>query len=112
MKCLKVCAGDLRHLVEVYSQTKTDDGAGGFSTSWTKEFNIYCSIEEKSGRETNAHGSLEYQTSVEFITRYRDDVYVDQRLVHDGVNYNIRRVDNKFRNSKYMLIVCDGWVVN
>jgi len=59
-----------------------------------------------------AHGSLEYQTSVEFITRYRDDVYVDQRLVHDGVNYNIRRVDNKFRNSKYMLIVCDGGVVN
>ena len=109
----KICAGDLNEVVSYQEATRADDGAGGTAAPvWAEKFVIYCKVVEKSGKEAFQHQRLETQNTVEFMTRYRSDITTLGRLVLDGKNHNIRRVDDINRAGEWLLIVADAGVVD
>lgn len=113
MSCKQICVNDLTVSVQVDTPTETPDGAGGFTTSWAKKTDIWCKVEEKSGNEKWTHQQLDtVKPSTHFTTHYRADIFTTDRLLLDGIYYNIRRVDDLKREKKFLLIVADGGVVN
>ena len=106
------CSTDFSEYVEVQEVFETPDGSGGFATSWAEKFSIWCSMEERSGGEPLRSDRLETITTVTFMTHYRDDITAEDRLVYDGLNYNITRVDNLKRKNQFLMIYADSGVPN
>jgi SPP1 family predicted phage head-tail adaptor len=106
----KLCSRDFDVYVTVESPTDSADGFGGFSTSWATKTTIWCKYEERNGEVPLKNGKLTTETGVIFTTVYRDDVLTSDRLVLDGLVYDIKRVDNLNRKNEYLVIYCDSGV--
>ena len=105
-----LCARDFSEYVEVQTPTEGADGFGGYSTSWaTKDF-IWCMVDDTGGSEPLSNGRLETATSAVFTTQFRDDMSVLDRLILDGVTYNIRRGENVERKSRYVRLYGESGV--
>ena len=106
----KLCARDFTEYVEVQEATRTADGFGGYSKTWTNKAYLWCKVEDKSGGEPLTNGRLETTTSTVFTTQYRDDVLTTDRLILDGVTFNITRVVNLDRKSMHLVIYGESGV--
>lgn len=84
--------GDFRHILTLQSRTRLDDGAGGFSESWTDvaaDPLVYAAVRAVGGGEALRAGQRQSVTTYRITMRYRADVTADMRLT-DGVHfYNI-----------------------
>mgnify|MGYP000040090455 CR=1 FL=1 len=108
----KLCAKDFTEYVEVETKTETADGYGGYDTVWANKTFLWCKVEDKSGGEPFTNGRLETTTSTEFTTQYRDDITTLDRLILDGITYNITRVVNLDRKSRYLKVYGDSGVAS
>lgn len=104
---LKLCANALNEYVDVETPTEVADGFGGYTTTWASKTGLWCKIAEKSGNEALTNGRLDTDKSLEFTTIYRDDILTKDRLVLDGIVYNIRRIDDLDRAHKFLVIYAD-----
>lgn len=104
------CSKDFRFLVTVERLTEADDGYGGVTASWATHTTLYCMIEDGGESETNVAGRIQLTSSVAFTTRYHSDVLETDRLLYDGVYYNIRGIENPNRRNKYLIITTEAGV--
>ena len=105
-----LCARDFSEYVEVETPTEGADGFGGYSTTWANSAYIWCMVDDTGGGEPLTNGRIETATSAVFTTQYRDDISTLDRLVLDGVTYNIRRVENVERKSRYLRLYGESGV--
>lgn len=109
MKCCDITPGMLRTTVALQSQTRTPDGAGGFSRSWSTYATVQGGLKQTSGREAEQADRLSAQAGFRCMIRYRDDVQPQHRIVIDSVAYQIRSVENvEFRNRWLVLSLESG----
>jgi head-tail adaptor len=107
-------AADFRFPVEVKRPTETPDGSGGFNVVWNTVIPVLmCAIENKTGREPyNDQGAGRIRTFQKFLftTWWGHDIQQTDKLVHQGVQFNIRQVNNLHLRNKFMQIEAESGV--
>ena len=103
-----LCSKMLKEPVDLQSLSLVADGYGGQDKTWTSEGTLWCMMKQTSGSEGAEAGRLEARTTVKFTTHYRSDVSATNRLVYNGVNYNIRSVENIDFGDIWMDIVAES----
>lgn len=88
-------AGNLDQPITLQRFTRTADGGGGFTDVWADfaaDPNPWAGVKAKAGRE----GLVEGQTTATFVVVFtlynRTDVAELDRIIWNGVTYNIRGV--------------------
>jgi SPP1 family predicted phage head-tail adaptor len=107
-------AGEFRFMVGVERPIETPDGAGGSSTAWVAVIPVvWCHVEQNTANENyndQAGGRVRTFQSVRFTTWWREDIKATDRLVFDGVLYNIRAVNNLLNRNKFLQITAESGV--
>lgn len=83
--------GKRRHYLTIQVATRTSDGQGGYTPSWTDTYYEWASARFLSGSKTLDNGGVNYRTAVEFEIRKRSDynLSVDHRIKWNGEYYTI-----------------------
>lgn len=107
-------AGDFRFPVEVQRPVYGDDGAGGQTTTWTVHVPVVmCAVDNKTGSEPysdKASGRIRTFQKFVFTTWYGVDIVPTDRLLFQGLLYNIRAVNNLKLLNKFLQIDADAGV--
>jgi SPP1 family predicted phage head-tail adaptor len=88
-------AGALDQLVTFERKTATTDGGGGFTEAWaelTVDPEVWANVEAKGGRESLIEGRQAATFVVVFTVWNRDDITEIDRIIWNGVAYNIRGI--------------------
>jgi SPP1 family predicted phage head-tail adaptor len=75
--------GELRHLISLESETRADDGMGGFTTAWTPVASVWGAIEAVGAEEASAADRTLASVTHRIAIRHRA-VLPAQRFVHAG----------------------------
>lgn len=88
-------AGDLRHRIAIERETRTPDGAGGFSSSWTTLAVRWAALQPVRGTESVVAGRQQQRQTWLAVLR-RDSttrsITPADRIVWDGALYRINTV--------------------
>ena len=98
------CSRDFRDVFTVERATESADGAGGYTTSWATQATIYGLIETVGGDEGIEAGRLEPTETVVITCHYRSDLLESDRLDIEGDKFNITRLENIDRRSRFLRI--------
>ena len=82
-------AGPLRHLCMLRGLTEIKDELNQPVKGWADIGKVWAEIKVPSGRMYEAASQMQAQINAEINIRYREDVVAGQRLVHDGITYEI-----------------------
>jgi SPP1 family predicted phage head-tail adaptor len=93
-KCDSAITARMNRRVDIQSVTRTSDGQGGFTESWTTDATVWAYITQAKGYEKYQAMQLETPISHKITIRYRDGVTTAQRMVHEGNVFNIKEVLN------------------
>lgn len=104
------CSRDFRDVVTVERATESADGFGGYTPSWATQATIHGLIETTGGGEDIEGGRLEPTETVIITCHYRNDILASDRLVIDSENYNISRIENIDRRSRFLRIYAETGV--
>lgn len=105
--------GEFRLPVVVERPTYTPDDMGGQVTVWTQVASFFAAIENDSGSEPYGDGStgrVRTAQTYKFTTWWRSDILQTDRLVYDGIKWNIRRINNLSLRNKFLQIVAEAGV--
>jgi SPP1 family predicted phage head-tail adaptor len=102
--------GAISEPIEYMRKSKTDDGFGGFTFTWTKHDDDWAQVMHGSGSESEAHDRIEAKDTDIFRVRFRDDLRESDAIDYDGVFYNIRVLPTLPTRSMYMDIVAERGV--
>jgi SPP1 family predicted phage head-tail adaptor len=104
--------GELNHLCVIQQKDKVDDGAGGQDTTWNERVQIWCKVRPMNGREERRYEQLNAVATTVFETWWNAAVLEEDRLVFNGVTYNIRYKENIYEKNRWMKLVCERGVIN
>ena len=104
------CSRDFRDVFTVERNTESSDGVGGYTSSWATIATIYGKIETVGGDEPLTAGRLEPTESLVLTTHYRTDLLESDRLIVASEEYNITRLENIDRRSRFLRIYAETGV--
>lgn len=87
--------GRMDQRITLQRLVKTPDGAGGYAESWANYATNPCpwaKVTARAGRESMVEGRMAAQFTVLFEIYNRSDVVETDRILWDGVPYNIRGI--------------------
>lgn len=87
-------AGELNRRIQLQSVTRTQDGFGQMSESWSTVATVWASIEPLVGREFYEARQINDKTWVKFRIRYRSGLDTSMRIVDPETSlvYDIRSI--------------------
>lgn len=86
-------AGKMDQIVTLQRLARTADGYGGFTEAWAdypSNARVWAHVRAKAGRESMDEGRMTASFTVLFTIYNRSDIDPRDRIVWNGVNYNIR----------------------
>ena len=98
-------SGQLRHLVELQSQVATFDELGQPSTSWLTVASPHAGITYQNATASLKAGMDVSVSRAILKLRYRA-VNAGQRVLHEGVAFNIESVQPDIRRA-YVYLTCE-----
>ncbi|MGZ9027376.1 MAG: phage head closure protein [Telluria sp.] len=100
---------ELDQLVVIQSPVAGKDAAGGNVTTWSDFDEVWAGFRNLSGAERKAtsHGGQAVEARTEITIRYHPDLTARMAILHDGVRYNIRHVNNYNNQNLKMILTCD-----
>tara|TARA_R100001510_G_C7632852_1_gene191433 strand:- start:719 stop:1063 length:345 start_codon:yes stop_codon:yes gene_type:complete len=110
--------GKMRHKLYVQTQTRTSDGGGSQSVSYSDSFSIFGMIQPKAGQERVFGDQLEEKVTHIITTRFNRNITFKNRLQYrfnkGGQSFtrqfNIKRVINRDTRDRYLDILCEEGV--
>lgn len=108
MRCCDLTSGKLRTPGQLQRLTKTPDGGGGFTVTWTTYATVRMWFKPLSGSERIRAERLEAATRNRAYMRYRDDVREADRLIVDGRAYQIRAALDMEMRRQWLELDLDG----
>ena len=113
MMCDKYNASMLRTAVEFQRSTKTSDGAGGFTETWTELLGapVRAYVKQLSGREQYQSDRIEATVKMRLATRFSAVIDERDRVVIRGRAYNIASINNLEMQDRWLEIDLAGGVV-
>lgn len=106
----ELCSRDFRDYFAIERGTESADGAGGYTVVWATNLNVFGLIEDSGGDENIVAGRLEPTETITVTCRYSSDILETDRLNIDGKLYNISRLENIDRRSKFLRIYAETGV--
>lgn len=97
-------------MVTVERATESADGYGGFTPSWATQATVHGKIETTGGNEILEGGRLEPNESIVVTCHYRSDLLESDRLVIGSDNFNITRLEDVDRRSRFLRIYAETGV--
>ena len=105
--CDGIKLGDLRHKIAIERETKTSDGMGGETVTWSAVFNPKVKIKPMRGNERLQAMRLEATVSHVITMRYVSGVLPSDRVNYNGRLMQIRAVINVNERNKWLELYCD-----
>jgi SPP1 family predicted phage head-tail adaptor len=97
--------GELRHLLTLESETRTDDGCGGFSSAWNAVASLWGEIRAVVAEEETAADRTLASVTHRIAIRHRAGVLPAQRFSHAGRIFRIEGVRDP--DGRKRLLICD-----
>ncbi len=105
--------GALPHYGTIQTKADTSNGSGGFTRTWADEATrVPMAIKPIDGEERVYGMQLQTKVTHEITMRYREGMTTDKRIVHKGVAYNIRFVNDVELRNKKLVIFAEQGVAN
>jgi len=104
------CSRDFRDAVIVERSVESSDGLGGYTPVWSTFATIFGLIETATGDERLEAGRLEPDETVVVTCHFRSDLLESDRLDIDGDKFNITRLEDIDRRSKFLRIYAETGV--
>lgn len=109
MKCCDITAGMLRNKLTVERLTRSADGMGGYTKSWSSVQTAWMRLKPLSGSERLHAQHLEATTTHRAYCRATVDVQTEDRLTKGSRVFNVRAVlDLEERGKFYELDLDEG----
>lgn len=103
-------AGQLNKQITIQQRVTAKDSEGGMVDSWSDfAADIWAKRNNLSGNERSStrQGGQALDARTEFTIYYLDGVTNEMRILHNGIHYNIRHVNNYMEQNEYLIITCD-----
>lgn len=104
MSCCLVPLSELNRKVAVNNLVTSDDGQGGFNSTFEFYKNIWCKVVPKSGTEKKENGRLNTTQYLEITCRYFDGLTETAQLVYKGEKLQIRSIVNVEEMDEWLVI--------
>lgn len=98
-------AGSLHHRAELQSKTIVEDALGGDSVTWTKDRDLWCHIQEDSGRMTQEAMQRQEEIITKIFARFNADLTTSKRIVHDSKSYMIESVVRAGLRKEFVILM-------
>lgn len=103
--------GELDQKISITREILVDDGLGGQSVTNKSLYpDIWAKIRSLSGGEEERYDKINAKETSAFIIRNRPDIKEDDRILWDGVQYNIRHIEKKSKRDLYLKIIAERGV--
>jgi SPP1 family predicted phage head-tail adaptor len=86
--------GRLRHRITIEEPTRTADGMGGWTVTWTEVSTVWAGVEPVSGKERIAADAVEAEVTHKVIIRYASWLTPDMRITFGDRHFDIRAIIN------------------
>jgi SPP1 family predicted phage head-tail adaptor len=112
MKCCDINAGMLRTPVTFQRKTRTPNGSGGFTDTWSTLANsaTRAHVKSLSGFERLQQDRVNAETKLRLVCRYFAGLRPDDRVLIEGRAHNIRFVNDVEFRKRWFEIDLDGGV--
>lgn len=101
---MKWTPGELDQRVTISRETLASDSMGGSTLTLSTVATVWAKVFAKSGRERTAADRLDAESAYTFVIRWRGDVREADRLVWNGIDYNIRAIGQDGGRKMYLVI--------
>lgn len=103
---ITIKAGQLRDVLEIQRKSATGNSLGQPSSTWPKVTTVRGKITTLIGTEAEKARQLVPQATVEITIRYSALVKAGDRIVSDGVTYNVGLINDVDRRHHKMILTC------
>lgn len=110
MKCCDITASKLKNRVILQRIEIVEDGSGGSTRTWQTVQSIWAYLVQTGGGERYQQERLTATANFKAIIRYRADVSPVNRIVFQGVAYQIRSVDDIEFAHKFLQLTLESGV--
>lgn len=112
MKCCDYSGGDLRTACSFQRVTETPDGSGGYTRAWAAISGApdRCSYKSASGSERYSSARVEANYRGRIVIRYFAGITAADRVLIDGLAYQILWVDDIDRRKQWLALDLAGGV--
>lgn len=104
--------GELDQRIVIQRETLADDGMGGQTVSLSTLATVWAKVMARSGREREYQDRLNAESAYTFVIRWRSDIRESDRIVWDGVTYNIRAIAQDGGRKLYLELDCERGAAN
>ena len=101
-------AGELGELITIERSTTASDGMGGQTVTWTTNEQTWAKVRPVRGRETEHLGRLATVETYLFVIRYGSDVSTLDRVVWNSKTFNIRSVQDRDADRRWLTLECEA----
>lgn len=101
--------GELDQRIEIQSEQRTPDGAGGFTSNWQVDATVWAHVRPLRGSEREQADRTEASGGYMVVIRWREGVTEDKRIrwINDDRVMNIRFVQQASKRDLYLPIECE-----
>ena len=101
-ECCASVVTSLKKRVTVQNVTRTADGQGGFTETWTDHADVWCSIEPVKAWERYQAAQLQAPVTHKIVMRYNRGVTPASRLKFGDRIFNVKEVINRMEESRFL----------
>lgn len=83
---------ELRHRIKFQSLSRTPDGQGGFTESWTDFTEVWAKIIPKNGKERYFSQQIQPVISHEITVRWLEGITTEMRILFEGRIFQIHSI--------------------
>jgi len=95
LKDIDSSIGKFRHRVTFQYLTRTNDGQGGFASTWTNMASlptVWGEVKPKATPERFFSSQIQYQRTHQVTIRYRSDLTQEMRMLFDSRIFQIKSI--------------------
>jgi SPP1 family predicted phage head-tail adaptor len=98
--------GNLRNRVTLQQLTRTDDGAGGYTETWTGVATVWADVYPLKGNERYEAQQVQANLSHRVTIRYRTGVEPSMRLLYGTRTLTIEAVIDPEERHRELILMC------
>ena len=98
--------GLFRHRIAIQQRDATKDAYGQAAQTWTTLYTTWAGIEDISGKELIAAMAINSELSTHIFMRWRAGISSANRILYQGIIYNIQAVVDPTGRKRELHIMC------
>ena len=102
--------GKMRHRVNIQTLSRSNDGLGGNTISYSTTVEVWGMVEPLVGNERVEGGQIENRQRYKFTLRHNSNLTTDDRLNYDSKDFRILSIQKKFDIDKYQEVIAEEGV--